>query len=114
MGMREALCDSEGAYRRAHQLYKIENIHLTDSIDTENLSTRGRSVWVRSSQVRLLDNSVPHNSLPERMGPLGLGVVRAAALRHFLESGPCSQSSSRPFRAAQTTISCFEAAPSFT
>ena len=52
---------------------------MTDSIDTENLSTRGRSVWVRSSQVRLLDNSVPHNSLPERMGPLGLGMVRAAA-----------------------------------
>ena len=35
------------------------NVHLTDSIDTENLSTRGRSVWVHSSQVRLLDSSVP-------------------------------------------------------
>ena len=51
------------------------HVHLTDSIDTENLSTRGRLVWVLSSQVRLLDSSVPHNSLPERMGPLGLGVV---------------------------------------
>ena len=57
-------------------LEKIENLHLTDSIDTENLSTRGRSVWVHSSQVRLLDTSVPHSSMPEAVGLLGTGVTR--------------------------------------
>ena len=41
------------------QLDKIKNLHSTDSIDTESLSTRGWSVWVHSSQVRLLDSSVP-------------------------------------------------------
>ena len=87
---------------------------MTDSIDTETLSTRGRSVWVRSSQVRLFNSSVPHNSLPERMGPLGLGVVRAAAPLRSLASRPCRQSSSSPFCAAHTTISCFESTPSLT
>ena len=58
------------------QLDKIKNLHLTDSIDTESLSARGRSVWVHSSRVGFLDNSVPHNSLPERLRPLGTGVVR--------------------------------------
>ena len=47
---------------RPTQLDKIENLYSTDSIDTEHSSTRGRSVWVSSSQVRLLDSSVPHNS----------------------------------------------------
>ena len=55
---------------------KIKSLHSTDSIDTESLSTRGRSVWVHSSQVKLLDSSLPHNSLPERVGPLGTGVAR--------------------------------------
>ena len=52
------------AYRqlRPTRLDKIKNLHSTDSIDTENLSTRGWSVWIHSSQVRLLDSSVPHNS----------------------------------------------------
>ena len=40
------------------------------------LSTRGRSVWVHSSQVRLLHSSVPNNSLLERVGPLGTDVYR--------------------------------------
>ena len=51
------------------KLDKIKNFHLTDSIDTENSSTHGWSDWVRSSQVRLLDSSLLHNSLPERVGP---------------------------------------------
>ena len=51
-------------------------VHSTDSIDKESLSTRGRSVWAHSSQVRLLDSCVPRNSLPERVGPLGPGVAR--------------------------------------
>ena len=53
------------------KLDKIENLHSAASVDTENLSTRGRLVWGHSSQVRLLDSSVPHNGLPERLGPLG-------------------------------------------
>ena len=65
------------------------------------LSTRGWSDWVRSSQVRLLDSSVPHNSLPERVGPLGLGVVCAAVSLRSPESRPCRQSSSSPFCAAR-------------
>ena len=54
-------------------LDNIKNFHLTESIDTELLSIRGQSVWVHSSQVRLLDSSVPHNSLPEREGSVGTG-----------------------------------------
>ena len=42
--------------------------HLTDSIDTESLSARGRSVWVHSSRVGFLDSRVPCNSLPARVG----------------------------------------------
>ena len=38
------------------RLDKIKNLHSTDSIDTENLGARGRSIWVHS---RLLDSSVP-------------------------------------------------------
>ena len=53
------------------RLDEIENLHSLDSIDTESLSTRGRSVWVHSSQVRLVETSVPHNDLPERVEPLG-------------------------------------------
>ena len=59
---------SPSSPRKATRLDKIKNLHLTDSIDTENLSTRGRSVWVRSSQVRLLDSSVPYKTLPEKVG----------------------------------------------
>ena len=47
---------------------KIKNLHLTDSIDTESLSARGRSVWVHSSRVGFLDSRVPCNSLPARVG----------------------------------------------
>ena len=42
------------AERRSLQstkLDKIKNLHSTDSIDTQNSSTRGRLVWVHSSQV---------------------------------------------------------------
>ena len=60
---------------QATRLDEIKNFHLTDSIDTERLSTRGRSVWVHSSQVRLLGSSVPHNSLPEREGSVGTGAA---------------------------------------
>ena len=41
---------------------------LTDSIDTESLSARGRSVWVHSSRVGFLDSRVPCNSLPATVG----------------------------------------------
>ena len=43
----------------------LQAVHSADSIDTENSSTRGWSVWVHSSQVRLLDSSVPYNILLE-------------------------------------------------
>ena len=50
-----------------------------------------------------------------------LGHIRAVVPQRgahrplaFLGSGPRGQSSSSPFRTAQTTISCFEATPSFT
>ena len=65
------------------QTYKLKNLHSPDTIDTESLSARGRSVWVHSSQVRLLDTSVPHSSLSERLGPLGTGVARNPG------TGPC-------------------------
>ena len=67
-----------GRFRRtwATKLDKIKNLHSAASVDTENLSTRGRLVWGHSSQVRLLDSSVPHNSLPERLGLLGPDVAR--------------------------------------
>ena len=61
---------------RPTRLDKITNFHSADSIDTESLSTRGRSVWVHSSQVRLLHSSVPNNGLLERVGPLGTDVYR--------------------------------------
>ena len=38
------------------KLDKIKSLHSTDSINTENSGTRGRSIWVNS---RLLDSSVP-------------------------------------------------------
>ena len=44
-----------------------------------------------------------------------VAVVRShRPLRHFPESRPCRQSSSSPFCAAHTTISCFKSTPSFT
>ena len=46
------------------------DIHPTDTIATENSGTRGRSVWVHSSSVGLLDNSLPH-----RVGPLKTSVA---------------------------------------
>ncbi len=55
---------------RPTKLDKIENFHLTDSIDTENSSTRGRSVWVHST---LLDSSVPAGE----GGAVGNGVARS-------------------------------------
>ena len=50
------------------KLDEIKNFHLTDSINTESLSARGRSVWVHSSLVGFLDSRVPCNSLPARVG----------------------------------------------
>ena len=38
--------------------YKRQNFHSLESINTENSDTHGRSVWVHSSRVGLLDNSV--------------------------------------------------------
>ena len=58
------------------QLDKIENLHPTDTIATENSGTRGRSIWVHSSEFGLPDSSVPHNRLSERVGPLGTREAR--------------------------------------
>ena len=52
------------------RLDEIKNPHLTDSIDTESSSTRGRSVWVHST---LLDSSVPAGE----GGAVGNGVARS-------------------------------------
>ena len=52
----------------ATKLGKTGSFHSADSTDTESLSTRGRSVWVHSSQVGLIDNSMPNKSLPESRG----------------------------------------------
>ena len=38
------------------KLDKIENLHSTDTIDTENSGTRGRPIWVHSSQVGKADS----------------------------------------------------------
>ena len=46
------------------QLDKNKNLHSTDTIDKENSGTRGRSIWVHSSQVGLLGNSIHHETLP--------------------------------------------------
>ena len=61
---------------QAHQLDKIKNFHSLDSIDTENLSTRGWSVWVHSSQVRLLDSSVHTTACRRGWGRFDHGVAR--------------------------------------
>ena len=53
------------------KLDKIKYLHLTDSIDTGSLSARGRSIWVHSSEFRLVDSSVPHQTLLEKVRPLG-------------------------------------------
>ena len=58
---------------RPTKLYRINNLHSTDTIDTENSGTRGRLIWVHSSQVRLLESSVPHNSLAGEGGAVGNG-----------------------------------------
>ena len=49
---------------------KVESLHSTDTIDTENSGTRGRPVWVHS---RLLDSSVPAGE----GGAVGNGVARS-------------------------------------
>ena len=38
------------------RLDKIKNLHSTDTIDTENSGTRGRPIWVHSSQVGKADS----------------------------------------------------------
>ena len=38
------------------KLDKIKNLHSTDTIDTENSGTRGRPIWVHSSQVGKADS----------------------------------------------------------
>ena len=40
---------------RPTKLDKIKNLHSTDTIDTENSGTRGRPIWVHSSQVGKAD-----------------------------------------------------------
>ena len=52
------------------KLDEIENFHSTGSIDTENLGTRGRSIWIHS---RLLDSSVPAG----KGEAVGNGVARS-------------------------------------
>ena len=52
------------------RLDEIKSLHSTDSIDTENSGTRGRSIWVHS---RLLDSSVPAGE----GGAVGNGVARS-------------------------------------
>ena len=44
------------------QLDKINNLHSTDTVATKNSGTRGRPIWVHSSEVELLHSSVPRNS----------------------------------------------------
>ena len=41
---------------RPTKLDKIKNLHSTDTIDTENSDTRGRPIWVHSSQVGKADS----------------------------------------------------------
>ena len=40
----------------ATKLDKIKNLHSTDTMDTENSGTRGRPIWVHSSQVGKADS----------------------------------------------------------
>ena len=49
---------------RPTRLDEIKNLHLTESIDTESLSTRGRSVWVHSSQVGKADSKWVYHVVP--------------------------------------------------
>ena len=58
------------------KLDKRQNLHSLDSIATETYGTHGRSIRVHPSEVGLLDSSVPHHSLLDRVGPLGTGVAR--------------------------------------
>ena len=48
------------AYRqlRPTRLDEIKNFHSTDTIDTKNSGTRGRSIWVHSSRVGKTDSQV--------------------------------------------------------
>ena len=80
------------------RLDNIKNLHSTDSINTENSGTRGRSIWVHSSQVRLLDTSVPHSSMPEAVGLLRTGVTRdqVSRRRKELETSPVLRPSAGP------------------
>ena len=66
------LKSSQFSLLRPTKLDKIKNFHVPpDTIDTETRDTRGRSVWVHSSEFGFLDSNVPHNGLPERLGQLG-------------------------------------------
>ena len=49
---------------RPTKLYKIKNIHSTDTIDTENSGTRGRPIWVHSSQVGKADSKWVRHVVP--------------------------------------------------
>ena len=55
---------------RPTKLDKIKKFHSTDSIDTENSGTLGRSIWVHS---RLPDSSVPAGE----GGGVGNGVAHS-------------------------------------
>ena len=67
-GSHEAPSAGNAISSRATILGENKNLHSAASTDTESLSTRGRSVWVHSSQVGLIDNSMPNKSLPESRG----------------------------------------------
>ena len=56
--VRQPHLENGTAYRpiRPTKLDKIENLHSTDTIDTENSGTRGRPIWVHSSQVGKADS----------------------------------------------------------
>ena len=74
---------------RPTTLDEIKNFHSTDTIDTENSGTRGRPIWVHSSQVGRIDNSLPHNWVcrlvrEDRINPPQMG-------RGGLHAEPCSR-----------------------
>ena len=49
---------------------KIKKLHVWDSIATENSGTRGRSIWVHSSQVGKADSQMGvsrRSRVPERI-----------------------------------------------
>ena len=75
------------------KLHKIKNLHLTDSIDTENLSTRGRSGWVHSSRGGALRQSRALQQPAGEGGAVGTGVARNLGIDPRLGHPKLSQTS---------------------